>query len=88
MNLLGKSAPQFATTSTWLTSGTTFTNGDLVVVYTIPSGIADSDPRKGQRITITARYHQDLIVPLIANLLPLDSGGRLALTGEVTMVIN
>jgi hypothetical protein len=33
-------------------------------------------------------YHQDLIVPLIAQLLPRDSGGRLVLHGEVTMVVN
>jgi len=88
MNLLGKTAPQFSTSGTWTSSGTTFTNGDLTVVYAIPAGITDSDPRKGQRITVTARYHQDLIVPLIADLLPRDLGGRLALLGEVTMVIN
>jgi Flp pilus assembly protein TadG len=88
MNLLGTSAPQFSTSGTWTTSGTTWTNGDLTVVYTLPAGITESDARVGQRITVTARYHQDLIIPLIAELLPRDLGGRLVLTGEVTMVIN
>jgi Flp pilus assembly protein TadG len=88
MNLLGKTAPQFATSGTWTSSGTTYTNGDLSVVYTLPTGTTESDARVGQRITVTARYHQDLIVPLIAELLPRDLGGRLVLTGEVTMVIN
>jgi hypothetical protein len=62
--------------------------GDLTVTYTIPSGIIDSEPRTGQRITVAARYHQDLIIPFIAELLPQDAGGRLVLTGEVTMVVN
>lgn len=88
MNLLSKTAPHFTTTGTWTKSGLTFTNGDLTVVYTIPAGVADSEPRTGQQITVTARYHQDLVIPLIAGLLPKDAGGRFVLTGEVTMVIN
>jgi Flp pilus assembly protein TadG len=88
MNLLSKTSPQFTTSSTWSQSGTTFTSGDLVIIYTIPSGISESEPRVGQQITVRAVYHQDLIVPLIAALLPSDAGGRLRLTGEVTMVQN
>jgi Flp pilus assembly protein TadG len=88
MNLLSKVAPQFTVGSTWSQSGTTFTNGDLTVTYVVPTGITDSDPRTGEQITVQARYHQDLIIPLIANLLPRDAGDRLVLTGEVTMVIN
>jgi Flp pilus assembly protein TadG len=88
MNLLGKASPNFATSGTWTQSGLTFTNGDLVVTYVIPASVTDSDPRTGQQVTVRATYHQDLIIPLIANLLPKDAGGRLALVGEVTMVIN
>jgi Flp pilus assembly protein TadG len=88
MNLLSKTSPQFTVGSTWSQSGLTFTNGDLTITYVIPSGVTDSDPRTGQRITVQARYHQDLIIPLVANLLPKDSGDRLVLTGEVTMVVN
>jgi Flp pilus assembly protein TadG len=88
MNLLGKTSPQFATGATWTKSGLTFTNGDLRVTYLIPASVTDSDPRTGQRVTVRATYHLDLIVPLISNLLPKDAGGRLVLTGEVTMVIN
>jgi Flp pilus assembly protein TadG len=88
MNLLSKTSPQFTTGSTWTTSGLTFTNGDLVITYTIPTGVTDSDPRSGEQITVQANYHQDLIVPLIANLLPRDANGRLGLAGAVTMVIN
>jgi Flp pilus assembly protein TadG len=88
MNLLGKAAPNFTTSSTWTQSGLTFTNGDLIVTYVVPTGVTDTDSRVGQQVTVRAVYHQDLIVPLIAQLLPRDAGGRLGLTGEVTMVIN
>jgi hypothetical protein len=44
--------------------------------------------RLGQQLTVSATYHQDLIIPLISALLPKDAGGRLGLTGEVTMVVN
>lgn len=88
MNLLAKTSPQFAGGSTWTASGTIFTNGDMTITYAVPIGVTESDPRTGQTITVRAVYHQDLIIPMIAALLPLDAGGRLALPGEVTMVIN
>lgn len=98
MNLLSKAAPQFANTAAtgstctlsggWTASGTTFTNGDMTVTYAVPAGVTDSDTRTGQTITVRATYHQDLIIPLISALLPKDANGRLALPGEVTMVIN
>jgi Flp pilus assembly protein TadG len=92
MNLMSKTAPRFTTGSTWTaTTGTgtkTYTNGDLRITYTLPTGISESDPRTGQQVTVVASYHQDLIVPLISELLPRDTNGRLVLTGEVTMVVN
>ena len=88
MNLLTKVTPNFSTGGTWTQSGTTFTNGDLVVSYVLPSGTTDTDARVGYQITVRAVYHQDLIIPIIAQLLPRDANGRLGLTGEVTMVQN
>ena len=94
MNGLSTTAPRFTTGSTWTQSGLTFTNGDLVITYTIPNGVGgdpvvtDSDPRTGQRISVTATYHQDLVIPLISALLPKDAGGRMQMAGVVTMVIN
>jgi Flp pilus assembly protein TadG len=88
MNLLTKTAPNFATSSTWTQSGLTFTNGDLVVTYSNPAGVTETDTRNGQQITVRALYHQDLIIPMIAQLLPRDANGRLGLTSEVTMVAN
>jgi Flp pilus assembly protein TadG len=88
MNMLGKVAPYFSTGGTWTKSGLTFTNGDLVVTYVVPASVTDSDPRTGQQVTVRATYHQDLIIPLISALLPKDANGRMALVGEVTMVLN
>jgi Flp pilus assembly protein TadG len=88
MNGLSQTSPRFTTGSTWTQSGLIFTNGDLVITYEIPSGVTDSDPRTGERITVNATYHQDLVIPLISALLPKDSNGRMGLGGVVTMVIN
>jgi len=98
MNLLSKAAPQFANTAAtgsnctisggWTASGTIFTNGDMTITYVLPAGVTESDPRTGQTVTVRAVYHQDLIIPMIAALLPRDANGRLALPGEVTMVVN
>jgi Flp pilus assembly protein TadG len=94
MNGLSSTAPRFTTSGTWSQSGLVFTNGDLVITYSIPNGsggdpvVTDSDPRTGQRITVAAVYHQDLIIPLISAFLPKDANGRMRMTGVVTMVIN
>jgi len=88
MNVLSTTSPHFATTGTWTQSGLVFTNGDLVVTYEIPADVTDSDPRTGERVTVSATYHQDLVIPLISQFLPKDANGRMGLSGVVTMVIN
>lgn len=74
MGVLSRTAPQLV-------------QADQTITYSVPSGVADSDPRTGQYARVRSHYHLDLIMPIIADLLPLD-GGRLALDIEVTMVIN
>ncbi|CAN5623574.1 hypothetical protein BH20CHL7_BH20CHL7_00540 [soil metagenome] len=88
MNLLGKVSPNFTTGGTWTQSGQTFSDGDVVITYVLPSSVSDSTARVGQQVTVRATYHQDLIIPLIAQLLPRDANGRLGMTSETTMVIN
>ena len=92
LNGLSKTSPNLANGSTWTsaTSGTTvtFTNGDITISYSLPESVTANDPREGYRVTVRATYHQDLVIPLVGNLLPHDAGGRLPLAGEVTMVIN
>jgi len=89
MNLLNKTAPNFTNSSlSWTHSGLTYTTGDLTCTYSNPAGVTETDARVGQQITVRGLYHMDLIIPLIAQLLPRDAGGRLGLTSEVTMVLN
>ena len=88
MNLLSTTSPQFSTSGTWSQSGDTFTNGDLTITYAVPDEVTASDTRTGETVTVRVRYHQDLLIPLISALLPKDGGGRMILTGEVTMVLN
>lgn len=92
LNGLAKTAPNLTNTTTWssATAGTTttYTNGDIVVTYALPSGVTANDPRVGYRVTVKATYHQDLVIPLIGMFLPLDAAGRMPLQGEVTMVVN
>ena len=54
----------------------------------IPAAVLETDTRVGQQITVRAQYHQDLIIPLIAQMMPKDANGRLGLTSEITMVVN
>jgi hypothetical protein len=74
MGLLKKTAPQLV-------------QNDQTISYSLPAGITDSDPRTGQYAKVHGHYHLDLIIPMIADLLPLESG-RLALDAEVTVVLN
>jgi Flp pilus assembly protein TadG len=87
-NQLKTTAPNFTSSGTWTKSSLTWTTGDLQVTYVIPAGISDVDTRVGQQITVRATYHLTLIIPLVSGILPKDSGGRLPITTESTMVIN
>jgi hypothetical protein len=86
--MLGKISPYFTTGSTWTVSGNTYTNGDLVLTYALPSGVTNNETRSGQELTVRATYHQDLVVPIIPLFLPRDGNGRFTVVAEVTMVIN
>ena len=91
-NGLTSTSPQFSTGTAWTTatSGTTITatNGDLTIVYELPTTTEDNDPRQGWRMTVRATYHQDLVVPLISAFIPKDAGGRLQVPAEVSVVLN
>lgn len=69
--------------------------GDVTVCYTVPSGVTDNDPRRGEYMEVMAYYHQPVFVPLLDVFLPDDpsksSSTRsqwLRLPGRVTVVIN
>ena len=57
-------------------------------MYELPRASPTTTRATGYQMTVRATYHQDLLLPLISNLLPKDADGRLTLGGEVTMVIN
>ena len=61
---------------------------NFVVAYSLPTGVQDSDARTGEQVTVTITYRQDLIIPLIANLLPGVTNNKLSQSSTVTMVIN
>jgi Flp pilus assembly protein TadG len=96
MDPLSVTEPRFTTTAPtgsgcvrsggWIRSGNTFTDGDLTITYADPSGTG-ATTRAGQQLNVQAVDHLDLIVPLIANLLPRDAGNRLSIGGNVTMAI-
>ena len=79
MNGLTKTAPNLTNGSSWTTttSGTTstFTNGDIVVTYTLPTTVTANDPRAGNRVTVRLTYHQDILLPVIGGAIPVDVYG-------------
>jgi Flp pilus assembly protein TadG len=104
----GSSTSNFDTGSSW-TAATPSTDcgntsptpdsavkrGDVVICYTIPSGITANDARRGYYMEVTTWYHQSVFVPLLDIFLADDptkaSAQRsqfLRLPGRVTVVIN
>jgi len=39
-------------------------------------------------MTMRATYHLDVVVPIISNLIPRDSGGRVSIPAQVTVSLN
>jgi Flp pilus assembly protein TadG len=68
--------------SPWLT------DANILVTYSLPTGVAESDPRRGQYVTVNATYKMDMIIPMIAGILPKDGNGRLPLGTQTSMTIN
>lgn len=70
-------------------------DGDFTICYSIPTTVSANDARRGYYMEVTAWYHQEVFVPLLAIFLPDDtskpSGQQadwLRLPGRVTVVIN
>lgn len=57
------------------------------ITYTLPAGTSDTNARVGQLMTIHVHYSMTMIIPLIAQMLPLESG-RLPMDAEMTVVVN
>lgn len=75
MGLLPKNAPNLV-------------DSQIVTSYSVPAGVSDTDPRAGQHASVHVIYKLDLLIPLVAELLPRDANGRMTIEGQVTMVVN
>jgi len=64
------------------------TDADIVITYSLPTGVPETDPRRGQYVTVRATYKMDLIIPLIGAMLPRDANGRMPLVSQTTMTVN
>ena len=83
LGLLPTTAPQYtpANDVTITYSGTAGCPAAVV-------GVAPSDSRKGEYLCLTVQYHLDLLIPLIAEIMPKDGGGRMIIQAQSSMVIN
>jgi Flp pilus assembly protein TadG len=88
MGMLSRTAPQFAGTGSWTVSGSTHTAGDVEITYSLPTGVTETDARKGQYVRVRMTYHLDLIVPFVSAMLPHDVNGRMTLTSDISMIVN
>ena len=70
-----------------VTTSPQLVSSDQTVTYSLPAGVSETDSRAGQHVRFHAHYHLDMVVPLIAVILPLENG-RMPIDAEVTMVIN
>jgi Flp pilus assembly protein TadG len=87
---LSTTTPRFTTSSTWTASGSNliYTTGDMIVTYSVPSGVTDSNERSREYVRVDMSYHLDIIVPFLSTILPHDNNGRMLISSTVTMVIN
>ena len=85
--MLRTTSPNFVTGTTCTGSGNLFTNGDVRVEY-VRGSATENSARAGYQMTVTVTYRQDIIVPLIGQLLSRDANGRFVHETKVTMVVN
>jgi len=82
-------------------TSTTLVNGDVTISYCASATVNDpcpdpgnsltdctTDTREGCLVRVSIRYHSDVIVPLISDLLSTDGGGRFLERATSTMVVN
>ena len=87
--ILKNTSPFFVTNATCTSvSADVWTNGDVRVEYVRPASVSVNTEREGYQLTVTLTYRQDIIVPLIGNLLSRDATGRFVQQAQVTMVVN
>lgn len=82
----------FAHGATWSGTGNgPYTNGDVTVTYSIPTGVTPSDARRGYDMLVEAFYHETLFVPLMDQVLPDDpakGGAWFRVPSRITIRVN
>ena len=71
--------------------GASAANADVGICYTLPTGVSESDARRGEYIDIQAWYHLQVFIPLLDQFLPSDpvKGAQwFRLPGRISVVVN
>jgi hypothetical protein len=71
--------------------GTSATNWDVSICYSMPTGVVQNEPRRGYYLDVQTWYHQQMFIPLLDQFLPNDpakGSGWIRLPAHITVVIN
>ncbi len=66
-------------------------NPDVLICYSIPSGVLANDPRRGYYMDVQTYYHLQVFIPLLQQFLPddpLKGAPWIRLPGVITVVVN
>ena len=66
-------------------------NPDVTICYATPTGVTDTDTRRGQYMDVQTWYHLQVFIPLLDQFLPNDpvKGAQwIRLPGRITVVVN
>lgn len=66
-------------------------NPDVTICYSLPSGVSDNDPRRGEYLDVQTWYHLQVFIPLLDQFLPNDpvKGAQwIRLPARITVVVN
>ncbi len=71
--------------------GATSANPDVLICYSIPTGVLANDPRRGYYMDVQSYYHLQVFIPLLQQFLPDDpvkGAPWIRLPGVITVVVN
>jgi len=66
-------------------------NPDVTICYSLPSGVSDNDPRRGEYLDVQTWYHLQVFIPLLDQFLPDDPAKTsqwIRIPARITVVVN
>ena len=66
-------------------------NPDVSICYSLPTGVLDNDPRRGNYLDVQTFYHLQVFIPLLQQLLPDDpvkGAPWIRIPARITVVVN